>query len=131
MSALSGCGTLSGITGSGQGAVPPVAAAGTATNPTMVGGLIAGSLGEGLGSGDRRRALEAEYRALEYGSSGQPIEWSGSWSGRSGKVVPAQPYRVGSQDCRQYTHTIASGGQNKSARGTACRNADGSWATLG
>ena len=95
----------------------------------MQGGLANGPAAEGFGRSELRRALAAEYTALEYGQSGKPVRWEGA-SGRSGEVVPAQPYRVGSQDCRQYTHNLTVGGQTRSARGTACRNADGSWTTL-
>jgi surface antigen len=127
--AVSGCGTTS--TGSsnqpGGTVTTPVDGSGKAS---MVGGLITGSIGEGLASGDKRKALEAEYRALEYTPSGQKVAWSGDRGGRSGEVVPAQPYRVGSQDCRQFTHTVTANGQTRTARGTACRNEDGSWATL-
>jgi surface antigen len=86
-------------------------------------------MAEGLGRGDIRKALEAEHRALEYAASGQSVAWTGSF-GRSGDVTPAQPYRVGSQDCRQYTHRLVVDGTTRTARGTACRNADGSWTTL-
>jgi surface antigen len=96
----------------------------------MVGGLATGPAAEGLGRGDIRKALAAEYQALEFGQSGKPVRWSGDWSTRSGEVVPAQPYRVGSQDCRQYTHALTVGGTTRTERGTACRNPDGSWATL-
>jgi surface antigen len=96
----------------------------------MGGGLIGGPIGGALDDRERRQALEAEYRTLEYTQSGQPVSWKSEQSGRGGQVVAGQPYRVGSQDCRQYTHTIFSGGQSRSARGTACRNADGSWTPL-
>ena len=33
--------------------------------------------------------------------------------GRYGEVVAASPYRVGSQDCRQYAQTVYTGGQPK------------------
>ena len=92
-------------------------------------GLI-GTIGEGLSKDERRSALEAEYRALERTPSGQAVAWSGSDAGRRGAVTAAQPYRVGSQDCRQYTHTAFLDGRSQSARGTACRNADGSWTPL-
>lgn len=95
----------------------------------MGGGLIGGGIGAGLDSGERRTALEAEYRALEYTQSGQPVTWRGD-DGRHGEVVAAQPYRVGSQDCRQYKHTVFNGDQPRTARGTACRSADGSWTPL-
>ena len=94
----------------------------------MDGGLIGGSIGSNLSQGDRRTALQAEYRALEYTPGGKAVEWQGS--GASGSVTAAQPYRVGSQDCRQYTHAVSNGGRNQTARGTACRNPDGSWTPL-
>lgn len=95
----------------------------------MAGGLIGRSLGSDLERADSQRALEAEYRALEYTASGQPVAWQGS--GRlSGQVIAAPPYRVGSQNCRQYTHTVNKNGAERVARGTACRNDDGSWTPL-
>jgi surface antigen len=130
--AVSGCGTTSTMTGSGaQPGGTVVASADGTGKARMVGGLITGSIGEGLGSGDKRKALEAEYKALEYTPGGQKVAWTGDRAGRSGEVVPAQPYRVGSQDCRQFSHTVKVDGQTRNARGTACRNEDGSWATLG
>ena len=95
----------------------------------MKGGLIGGPLGEGLDGEDRRMGLESEYRALEYMPAGQGVKWQGSGS-LSGEVTAAQPYRVGSQDCRQYKHEVTVGATRRSARGTACRNADGSWTPL-
>ncbi len=127
--ALSGC----SLTGSGGGPTVAPAAAGPAAPATIIsamdGGLIGGAIGSNLGQGDRRTALQAEYRALEYTPGGKAVEWQGS--GVSGSVTAAQPYRVGSQDCRQYMHVVSSGGgQRQTARGTACRNPDGSWTPL-
>ncbi len=96
----------------------------------MDGGLIGGSIGSSLSATEKRSALEAEYKALEYTTSGQKVTWKGDQASRYGEVVPAQPYRVGSQDCRQYTQTVFTGGAGVTARGTACRNADGSWTPL-
>jgi surface antigen len=127
LAGMAGCTTIGAGTQVGSGGGDP--AGGGTSGATMVGGLVSGSMAEGLGSGDIRKALQAEYRALEFSPSGQSVAWSGSF-GRSGEVVPAQPYRVGSQDCRQYTHRLTVGGTTRTARGTACRNADGSWATL-
>lgn len=130
--ALCGCSTLGS---GGRASTPtPVAAGptGSAAPETIIsameGGLIGGSIGQGLSQSDRRTALQAEYRALEYTPGGKAVDWQGS--GISGSVTAAQPYRVGSQDCRQYTQTVNAGGQSRSARGTACRNADGSWTPL-
>ncbi|MDQ6436898.1 hypothetical protein RB623_22845 [Mesorhizobium sp. LHD-90] len=125
---LAGCGTTSSLGGKpGSTVDTPTVTGGKAS---MVDGLVTGDAGKGLSAGDRRKALEAEYKALEYTGSGQTVTWTGDRDGRSGSVVPAQPYRVGSQDCRQYSHTIVIDGATRTARGTACRNADGSWATL-
>jgi surface antigen len=93
----------------------------------MNGGLVAGAT---LNQGERRQALEAEYRALEYMPAGEAVRWRNTAGTRSGEVTAAQPYRVGSQDCRQYTHALSVDGQRRALRGTACRNPDGSWSPL-
>ncbi|MGB3416820.1 MAG: hypothetical protein WBG88_06280 [Mesorhizobium sp.] len=136
--AISGCAT----TGSGGGAGKPVSSAlslpgnsdGTKIAKAIVaemgGGLVGGKIGAGLTEREKRSGLEAEYKALEYTASGQVVTWKSDSSNRYGEVVAAQPYRVGSQDCRQYTHTVYAGGAGVSARGTACRNSDGSWTPL-
>lgn len=82
-----------------------------------------------LSDSDKQRALEAEYRALEGAGVGQPVVWSGR--NVSGKVVAAAPYQVGSQNCRQYTHTLTADSKDTVTRGAACRNSDGSWSPLG
>src|SRR5262245_37728768 len=75
----------------------------------LQGGIISRS-GVDISDSDRQRALEAEYRALEAAPGGQPVTWSGR--GVSGKVVAAAPYQVGSQNCRQYTHTVTANGKD-------------------
>ncbi len=139
--AVTGCATKTGgqsTLGAAAGAVVDTV---TGANPgegkvtaaimnEMQGGLIGGDVGSDLSRAERAVALEAEYRALEYMPSGQRVDWGDRRSGRYGEVVAASPYRVGSQDCRQYGHTVFIGGQQKKARGTACRNADGSWTPL-
>jgi surface antigen len=75
--------------------------------------------------------VDAEYKALESAPAGQSVTWRDERTGRSGTVTASQPYRVGSQDCRPYSHTIsASAGGTRTSRGTACRNPDGSWTLL-
>ncbi|HWK65466.1 MAG TPA: hypothetical protein VNS34_11025 [Rhizobiaceae bacterium] len=131
---VSGCTTM----GIGRGAGPASGGSTSGAKPGQVattiinamgGGLIGGSIGNGLNDTERRSALEAEYRALEHTPSGQVVTWRGD-DGRYGEVVAAQPYRVGSQDCRQYKHTVITKGGSRTGRGTACRNPDGSWTPL-
>ncbi|WP_048649132.1 RT0821/Lpp0805 family surface protein [Nitratireductor soli] len=130
--------TLSGCIGGGLSQAelrpnqfaPAPAKAGVVTG-IEGGGLVNGTLGTSLSRLQRRLAMEAEYRALESTPPGQDVSWRDAASGRAGMVRAAQPYRVGSQDCRQYTHTIEVDGTDRQARGTACRNVDGSWTLLG
>jgi surface antigen len=131
---VSGCTTMGLGRGSNAGSTGPTGGAkpqqvATTIINAMGGGLIGGSIGNGLDSAERRSALEAEYRALEHTPSGQVVTWRGD-NGRYGEVVAAQPYRVGSQDCRQYKHTVITNGESRVGRGTACRNPDGSWTPL-
>lgn len=128
---LSACSTTgggsSGVQAFAGGDSQPVAAR---IVEAMAGGLIGGPLGTSLDEDARRRALEAEYRALEYMLPGEPVTWGDPGDRRYGAVVAGSPYRVGSQDCRQYEHMVTIGGQARTARGTACRNDDGSWTPL-
>jgi len=93
----------------------------------LQGGIVARS-GIEMGKNDQQRALEAEYRALEAAPGGQPVLWKGS--GVSGQVVASAPYQVGSQNCRQYTHTVTTEEREAKARGAACRNENGTWTPL-
>ena len=127
---LAGCSTTNSsgtVVGgfAGQPTKAPVRA-GQAIIAALGGGLVGGAQ---LSGSERALALQAEYKALEYTPVGQPVMW-GNLQGRHGEVRAAQPYRVGSQDCRQYTHTIVLGAQPQVVRGTACRNSDGSWMLL-
>lgn len=96
----------------------------------MAGGLIGQVVGGEMDRSVRNAALEAEYHALEYTSSGKQVTWQSANGQISGSVVAGAPYRVGSQDCRQYIHRINTGGRQLVGRGTACRNDDGSWTPL-
>ena len=129
--AVSGCSTTGSATGRTSAAAGPTTPAAPETIiSAMDGGLIGGAIGSSLREGDRRTALQAEYRALEYTPAGKSVDWQGSGGGVTGSVTAAQPYRVGSQDCRQYMHAVSNEGRNQTARGTACRNPDGSWTPL-
>ena len=92
----------------------------------LVGGFIGNEVGAGLDAQDRRMAMDAEYRALEYSRTGVPVQWRGR-SGRYGDVIAGSSYRVNDYSCRDYTHTIYIDGQPEVARGTACRQPDGTW----
>lgn len=138
LTTLTGCVSL----GLGGGGGTPDAGAGAATAATpaaglsllepLDGGLIGRTETPRIGRADRIAALQSEYRALEFTPPGDIVNWQGRSGDLTGQVVPSQPYRVGSQDCRQYTHTInvPDASAPLVVRGTACRNPDGSWSLL-
>jgi surface antigen len=103
--------------------------AGTVIGAT-VGGLIGNRIGASMDDEDRRRAYAAQMQALETGPSGAPVAWRNPDSGRYGNVVPGPAYQANGATCRQYTHTVYVDGTPQSARGTACRNPDGTWTTI-
>jgi surface antigen len=138
---LAGCTTTSGSTrldDTGQQLADDSDADSTGDQPenaafyiqALKGGLVARVPDLKLSKSDRARALEAEYKALETSPGGQKVIWDGS-GGMHGEVVAATPYQVGSQNCRQYSHSISvNGGAPLIARGAACRNPNGSWTPL-
>lgn len=88
-------------------------------------GLIGQAPGVSLSGEAKEAALEAEYQALQFGSAGQAVAWKAG--DVRGEVVPTQLYRVGSQDCRGYSHAVFSGDRSVKEIGTACRTPKGFW----
>lgn len=95
---------------------------------TVLGALAGREVARYLRGNDTERAATAEQQAL---SQGGPIDWSNPETGARGSVQPQRTYlNNAGQTCRDYTHTIYVQGQAESARGTACRQPDGSWALV-
>jgi surface antigen len=97
----------------------------------VVGGILGNEIGRQMDERDRQLAAAAEYQALEYGQPGAPTPWDNPASQHRGQIVPGKPYQQGNLFCRPYTHTIYISGQPQTARGTACRQPDGTWKTIG
>jgi surface antigen len=97
----------------------------------VLGGIVGSEIGRSMDKQDRILAQQAELDALERGRSGAPIGWRNPDNGRYGEVVPQAPYRRGTIDCRDYTHTIYIDGRPQVMRGSACRNPDGTWRNVG
>jgi surface antigen len=91
------------------------------------GGILGSAIGASLDERDRQRAYAAEMDALESGEAGAPVAWRGERRGAHGTVVPGPYYESRGLRCREYTHTIYVDGRPQTARGSACRNPDGTW----
>jgi surface antigen len=98
---------------------------------TAVGAFFGSRIGAALDDDDKRRAYTAQMQALETGPSGAPVAWRNPDSGRYGNVVPGPVYQINGASCREYTLTVFIDGRPQSERGTACRSADGAWASAG
>lgn len=118
-------GLLGNTVGRGSGRIAATAIG------AFVGGVVGSSIGRSLDEQDRRMAQRAEFDALERGRSGERVPWRNPESGRYGEVIPDMPYKRGDLDCRDYTHRIYIDGRPETLRGTACRNTDGTWSSVG
>jgi surface antigen len=126
------------LLGAGTGALLGAAVAGGGTGNRLagaaIGGLLGGLIGNRIGASlddeDKRRAYAAQMDALERGPSGAPVSWKNPDSGRYGTIVPGPAYVEAGHNCRSFTHTIYIDGRPQTARGTACRNPDGTWTPL-
>ena len=95
-----------------------------------IGGLIGNRIGAAMDDEDRRLAYQAQIEALEQGAPGAPVGWRNPASGRHGSIVPGPAYVQRGQQCRGYTHTVFIDSKPQIARGTACRNNDGTWSAI-
>lgn len=141
--ALAGCDVTGSESGPGGGTftraytstrsaigLPGGDAASAVTNAAF-GGLIGAKLGASLDDEDRRLAYDAQIAALDRGAPGAPVPWRNPASGRYGNIVAGPNYTLKGAECRGFSHTITVAGDLKTARGTACRSTEGSWAAAG
>jgi surface antigen len=79
-----------------------------------------------LSSKSKSEASAAQFNALQFGRVGAPRLWTGD-NGASGQVTVGPFLRVNLIDCRDFTHTVTISGTSFVHKGTACREADGTW----
>lgn len=93
----------------------------------LLGALVGSSVGSSLDKADLAYAQQAQQRAYA-APIGQTISWNNPQSGNSGTYTPIRDGRANNGSyCREYSQTIYVGGQQQTATGQACQNADGTW----
>jgi len=97
----------------------------------IIGGIVGNDIGKSLDQRDRELARQAEYDAWERGQAGRPVRWRNPDNGRYGEVIPEASYQRSGQNCRDFLHRVYIDGRPQAMRGTACRNADGTWTQVG
>ena len=93
--------------------------------------LTGDSGGGGMDAQDQQLAADAQHQALEFGQAGQVTSWTNPSNQHNGQFVPGTPYKQGNSFCRPFTHTFFVNGQPQTTNGTACRQPDGRWNTVG
>ena len=122
--AVSG-GVLGGLVGSSMGGTgSTILGVGLGAH---AGGLIGGAIGRDLDQRDREYMDQRAHYALDQGVSGQRYEWRNPDNNHHGYVTPYPAYQTSTGYCREFTTQVYVGGRSEQARGTACRQPDGSW----
>jgi surface antigen len=122
---------LGSVLGAGAGAGIAAAAGGSPgwiVGAALMGGLLGGYVGHRLDDRDKQLASQAATQAFENNRTGQASVWNNPDNGNHGSITPTRTYQQNGQYCREYKQTIVVGGEPQSAYGTACRQADGTWA---
>lgn len=89
----------------------------------LVGAYIGGNIGRSMDANDKRQA----YGALENNQTNQPSSWHNPDSNRDYSVTPTRTYKTADGPCRDYTTEVMIDGKREVAKGTACREPNGSW----
>ncbi|MCS6760769.1 MAG: hypothetical protein MO846_01235 [Candidatus Devosia symbiotica] len=79
-----------------------------------------------MSANDVAAANATQFYALQFGRPGAPRAWTGI-KGTTGFVAVGPYVRVNNLDCRDFTHTVKTGGQEFVKKGTACREQNGNW----
>ncbi len=94
---------------------------------TVLGALIGNDIGRSMNQSDHAQV----QRGLEFTPTGRTIAWNNSNTQTQYRMTPTRTYRTAdNSQCRDYTTWGFIGGYEQQMRGTACRQTDGSWATV-
>jgi surface antigen len=93
---------------------------------TAAGAMIGGAIGKSMDETDQLHSAAA----LENVRTGVPSSWVNPDTGNQYVMTPTKTYDSGVGPCREYTLDATIGGETEQIYGTACRQADGSWAVV-
>ena len=99
---------------------------------TLLGGLIGSEIGKSLDRADRQYMEGAQQRAYA-APLHETISWDNPQSGhRGGFTAVRDGTNQGTGEyCREFKSTVMVEGQQQTATGTACRQANGTWRIVG
>lgn len=94
----------------------------------VAGTLLGAAVGSAIGNSMDQTDLYRTQTALTNTPTGQTSSWNNPDNGYQYEVTPTRTYKSSAgQDCRDYTTVGIINGQREVIKGTACRQADGSW----
>ncbi|HET8726982.1 MAG TPA: RT0821/Lpp0805 family surface protein [Alphaproteobacteria bacterium] len=96
----------------------------------LLGAFLGSEIGASLDRADQMAAQQTAQRTFETVPTGQSATWRNPDSGHYGTITPTRTYQANNGYCRDYTHTIYIDGRAETARGTACRQSDGTCQTM-
>ena len=114
-------GLLGSQVGSGRGRIAATVVG------SVIGSQIAGNIGRSMDDTDRVKT----GHSLETVRTGVPTAWRNPDTGNRYTVTPTKTTEKAGGPCREYTIDAVIGGREEQVYGTACRQADGSWKTVG
>ncbi len=96
--------------------------------PVVLAALVSDELATRLSRADQVALERTTQTTLESVPIGTESRWNNPESGHTGTVTPTRTFqRSSGQYCREFTQVVVIGGRRDETRGTASREADGSW----
>lgn len=97
------------------------------TAAIVLGGLLGAAAGRSVGQHMDEQDRVRTAQVMEKSRTGSPTSWTNPDTGDNYTVTPTRTYDVAGDPCRDFTMDANVDGQPSTVKGTACRQADGTW----